>query len=62
VPHLLSAREAEGVKVTRPSAPARHDFRIYPGNRHRLRAHFWNDAKIAEAHYLALKVSKRASP
>jgi hypothetical protein len=36
VPHLLSAREAQGVNGTRPSVPARHDFRIYPGKRHRL--------------------------
>ena len=30
---------------TRPSVPAKHDFRISAGKRHRLRAHFWNDAK-----------------
>ena len=29
---------------TRPSVLAKHDFRICAGKRHRLRAHFWNDA------------------
>jgi hypothetical protein len=33
------------VNGTRPSLPAKHDFRISAGKRHRLRAHFWNDAK-----------------